>query len=94
LANIFTGIFTTKRVSLSKSNSKNKRKDRRTGEMQRKNTISDLLLFSVVLIFCGVIIYVAILLSSVEIGLTLIPLILFLAITYRINKKRKTKNHV
>ena len=62
--------------------------------MQRKNTISDLLLFSVVLIFCGVIIYVAILLSSVEIGLTLIPLILFLAITYRINKKRKTKNHV
>ncbi len=57
--------------------------------MQRKNMILDLLLFSVILIFCGVIIYVAILLSSVEIGLTLLPLVLFFAITYRINKTRQ-----
>jgi hypothetical protein len=61
--------------------------------MQRKNTISDLLLLSVVLIFCGVIIYVAILLLSIEIGLTLLPLVLFLAITYRVSKKRETKSH-
>ncbi len=52
--------------------------------------ILDLLLFSVILIFCGVVIYVAILLSSVEIGLTLLPLVLFIAITYRINKKRQS----
>jgi hypothetical protein len=58
-----------------------------------KNTIFDLLLLFVVLIFCGVIIYVAILLSSIEIGLTLLPLVLFLAIIYRINKKRGGKNH-
>jgi len=62
--------------------------------MLEKKSIDNFLLLSVVFIFCGVIIYVAILLSSVEIGLTLIPLILFLAITYRINKKRETKNHV
>jgi hypothetical protein len=61
--------------------------------MQMKNTISDLLLLSVVFIFCGVVIYVAILLSSIETGITLLPLLLFLAITYRINKKRATKNH-
>ena len=58
--------------------------------MQRKKMILDLLLFSVILIFCGVVIYVAILLSSVEIGLTLLPLVLFIAITYRINKKRQS----
>ena len=57
------------------------------------NTIFNLLLLSVVLIFCGVVIYVVILLSSIEIGITLLPLVLFLAITYRINKKRGTKHH-
>lgn len=61
--------------------------------MQKKNTIFDLLLFSVVLIFCGVVIYVAIFLSSIEIGITLLPLVLFLAVTYRMNKKRGSKNH-
>lgn len=61
--------------------------------MQMKNTIFDLLLLTVVLIFCGVIIYVAILFSSIEIGLTLFPLVLFLVITYCMNKKRGAKNH-
>lgn len=61
--------------------------------MQMKNIISNLLLFSVVLIFCGVVIYVAILLSSIGIGITLLPLVLFLAITYGMNKKREYKNH-
>jgi hypothetical protein len=61
--------------------------------MQMKNTIFDLLLLSVVLIFCGVVIYVAILLSNIEIGITLLPLVLFLAITYGVNKKRRSKNH-
>jgi ABC-type multidrug transport system permease subunit len=50
--------------------------------------IDNILLLSVVLIFCGVIIYVAIMLSSIKIGITLLPLILFIAITYRMNKKR------
>lgn len=62
--------------------------------MPRGNMIFDILLFSVVLIFCGVIIYVAILLSSVKIGITLLPLIFFLAIVYRVDQKRKAKYHV
>jgi hypothetical protein len=62
--------------------------------MQKKNMLFDLLLLSVVLIFCGVVIYVAILLSSIEIGITLLPLVLFLAITYGMNKKRGSQNHV
>jgi len=62
--------------------------------MPRGNMIFDILLFSVVLIFCGVIIYVAILLSSVKIGITLLPLIFFLAIVYRVDQKRKAKHHV
>jgi ABC-type multidrug transport system permease subunit len=61
--------------------------------MLEKNTIDKLLLLSVVLIFCGVVIYVAILLSSIEIGLTLLPLVLFLAIIYGMNKKWRSKNH-
>jgi hypothetical protein len=61
--------------------------------MQMKNTIYNLLLLSVVLIFCGIVIYVAILLSSIEIGITLLPLVLFLAITYGVNKKRRSKSH-
>jgi len=61
--------------------------------MLEKNTIDKLLLLSVVLIFCGVVIYVAILLSSIEIGLTLLPLVLFLAIIYGMNKRRRSKNH-
>jgi hypothetical protein len=60
--------------------------------MLEKNTIDKLLLLSVVLIFFAVIIYVAILLSSIDVGITLFPLILFLAITYRINKKRMNNN--
>ena len=60
---------------------------------KKKNMIFNLLLLSVVLIFCGVVIYVAILLLSIEIGLTLLPLLLFLAITYFINKKRVTEQH-
>ena len=58
-----------------------------------KNAISNLLLLSVVLIFCGVIIYVAILLSSIEIGITLLPLILFVVIAYGMNKKKGDKSH-
>ena len=61
--------------------------------MLEKNTIDKLLLLSVVLIFFAVIIYVAILLSSIKIGTTLLPLVLFLAITYGINKKRRSKNN-
>ncbi len=60
--------------------------------MLSKNTLFDLLLHSVVLIFCGVIIFVAVWLPSIETGLTLLPLILFLFITYRVNKKREAKN--
>lgn len=60
---------------------------------KKKKMIFNLLLLSVVLIFCGVVIYVAILLLSIEIGLTLLPLLLFLAITYFINKKRVTEQH-
>ena len=55
-----------------------------------KNIISDLLLLSVVLIFCGVIIYVAIFLSSIKTGITILPLLLFLVITYRVNKMRRS----
>jgi len=55
-------------------------------------SINNVLLFSVVLIYCGVIIYVAIEQSSIEIGLTLLPLLLFLLITYCVNQKRSAKH--
>jgi O-antigen ligase len=61
--------------------------------MLRKNTIFNFLLLCVVLIFCGVIIYAAIILCSIEIGITLLPLVLFIAITYLITKKSTAKNH-
>jgi hypothetical protein len=57
-----------------------------------KHVILNLLLFLVVLIFCGVIIYTSILLSSIEIGLTLLPLVLFLVITFYVNRKRETQH--
>jgi small-conductance mechanosensitive channel len=60
--------------------------------MLSKNTFFNLLLHSVVLIFCGVIMFVAVWLPSIETGLTLLPLICFLFITYWVNKKRETKN--
>jgi hypothetical protein len=56
--------------------------------MLKNNIIDNILLLLVVLIFCGVIIYVAITLSSIKIGITLLPLVLFIAIAYRMNKKR------
>ena len=59
--------------------------------MQMKNAIFDLLLLSVVLIFCGVIIYVAILMSSITIGMTLLPLLLFLGLTHK--KKGGARNN-
>jgi hypothetical protein len=60
--------------------------------MQSKNSLFNLLLHSVVLIFCGVIFFVAVWLPSIETGLTLLPLILFLFITYWVNKKREAKD--
>jgi hypothetical protein len=58
-----------------------------------KSTIDKLLLFSILFIFASVIIYVAIVLSSITIGLTLSPLILFLFITNIISKKRANNNN-
>ncbi len=56
--------------------------------MPKKETIFFILLLAVVAIFCGVIIYVTIMLPSIETGLTLVPLALFLTIVYRVNQKR------
>jgi len=61
--------------------------------MHSRNTLFNLLLHSVVVIFCGVIIFVAVWLPSIETGLTLLPLILFLFIAYLVNKKREAKKN-
>lgn len=60
--------------------------------MHSRNILFNLLLHSVVLIFCGVIFFAAVWLPSIETGLTLLPLIFFLFITYLVNKKREAKN--
>lgn len=61
--------------------------------MRSNNKTFDLLLFSVVIIFCGVIIYVAILHSSIKIGITLLPLLLFISLAYLVSIKKGNQNH-